>query len=114
VNGDKYYMKTDFDKMKYGEIMSVELLMASSGGNLLKVMDKLLCIFLRQKNENGKLESFKADFLERAESFKKIPISQVNQIFTFFLLGNEPLPKTTRVSSEKKKTPKPKRKVNSK
>jgi hypothetical protein len=50
-------------------------------------MAKLLCIFLRKKKENGKLESFKNSFMEREELFENVMISDVNNLFLFFLDG---------------------------
>ena len=38
----------------------------------------------RKKKENGKLEAFKNDFLERAESLRTISISDIHNVFVFF------------------------------
>ena len=70
-----------------GEVISLELIMKEADGNLFKMMDKLLCIFLRKKKNNGKLETFKPEMMSRAELFKKAPISKVYNVFSFFLIG---------------------------
>lgn len=87
LNGEKYYLKSDFSQLTMGEVISIEILLQSADGNLFKVMDKLLCIFLRKKKENGKLETFKGEFMNRADLFKTTPISKVYNIFSFFLDG---------------------------
>lgn len=86
LDGVKYYLKTDFTQLTMGEVISIETLIGSSD-NFIKVIDKLLCVFLRQKKDNGKLEVFKSEMMGRNEMFKKLPISQVLNIFNFFLDG---------------------------
>ena len=54
-------------------------------------MDKLLCIFLRKKKENGNLEAFKSEFMERRWGFRDIKISKVFNVFNFFLNGGSSL-----------------------
>jgi hypothetical protein len=87
IDGETYFLKKDFDKYTMGEIISIETLLSSSESNILKVMDKLLCIFLRKKNENGKFEPFTGDMMDRVEIFRKAPVSKIHHIFTFFLDG---------------------------
>jgi hypothetical protein len=96
LDGDKYYLKSDFSKLTMGEIISVETLLQSADGNLFKVMDKLLCVFLRKKKQNGKLETFKGEFMDRTELFRKAPISKVYNIFSFFLDGGTTLEDNTK------------------
>lgn len=86
LNGEKYYLKTDFSQLTMGEVISIETLVGSTD-NFIKVIDKLLCIFLRKKKENGKLEVFKNDMMDRNVMFKQLPISQVLNVFSFFLDG---------------------------
>ena len=69
-----------------GEVISIETLIGSTD-NFIKVMDKLLCVFLRKKKENGKLEIFKNNMMERDVMFRQLPVSQVINIFSFFLDG---------------------------
>lgn len=86
LNGEKYYLKTDFSQLTMGEVISIETLIGSTD-NFIKVMDKLLCVFLRKKKENGKLEIFKNNMMERDVMFRQLPVSQVINIFSFFLDG---------------------------
>jgi hypothetical protein len=88
VDGEKFYLYKDFNKMTTGEIITIELLMEKNDGNIYKVMPQLLCIFLRKKNNEGKFEKFNTDMMERADKFKKVNISKIHQIFNFFLIGN--------------------------
>ena len=55
--------------------------------NIAPAMAKLLCIFLRKKKENGSLETFKNSFMEREILFEEVIISDVNDLFLFFLDG---------------------------
>jgi len=87
IEGETYFFKKDFSKFTMGEIISIETLLAQSNNNLFLVMDKLLCVFLRKKTNKGNLESFKGDFLDRAPTFAKLPVSKVFNIFNFFLDG---------------------------
>jgi hypothetical protein len=87
IGEDDYFMKNDFEKLTMGEIISLELLIEQSNNNVISMFPELLCIFLRQKKENGKIESFKKGFMERAESFKSVSIADVNDLFLFFLGG---------------------------
>lgn len=88
IGEDVYYLKNDFSQMTMGEIISIDTLIGTEG-NYAESMSKLLCIFLRKKLDNGSLESFKNNFMEREDMFGKLPISQVNNIFLFFLNGKE-------------------------
>lgn len=88
LDGDKYFIKNDYENLTMGEVISIEVILNESHGNIFKVMDKLLCIFLRKKKDSGKLESFKGTFMDRQELFSKAPISKVYGIFVFFLSGD--------------------------
>jgi hypothetical protein len=99
IEDEKYYIKNDFSKLTMGEVISIETLLQSADGNLFKVMDKLLCVFLRKKNEKGELETFKGHFMDRAEMFKKAPISRVYNVFSFFSTGGSILGNNTKDSS---------------
>lgn len=100
--GDEiYYLKKDFSQLTMGEVISIDTIMSEANGNIYKVMDKLLCIFLRKKKENGNLETFKSEFMERRQGFKTIKISKVFNLFSFFLTGNNILQNNTNPSLEK-------------
>lgn len=101
VNGDNYFIKDDFSQLTMGEVISIETLLQQSNGNLFNVMAKLLCVFLRKKKDNGKLESFKSEFLTREEIFKTLPISKIYGIFVFFLNGGTLLDPNMKEYSEK-------------
>jgi hypothetical protein len=87
IDGEDYYLKKDFEKLNLGEIISIETLLQQNGGDLTKSMSKLLCIFLRKKKENGELESFRNEFMEREVIFDNTIITDVNDLFLFFLDG---------------------------
>ena len=101
IGGEEYYIKKDFNQLTMGEIISIETILEGAENNIFKVMDKLLCIFLRKKKENGKLETFKGEFMERATLFRKTPVSQIYNIFNFFLVGGNLLEVNTKDFSEK-------------
>lgn len=87
VNGEQYWLKKDFDKLTMGESISIEALIEQSGGKLETALSKLLCIFLRKKKDNGKLETFKNSFIEREQMFKDIKVSDVYNLFVNFSNG---------------------------
>lgn len=88
INGEKYYIKEDFDKLNVGEIMSLEIIQKKYEGNIEKGMSEMLCIFLRKK-ENGEIETFKNSFMERAELFRnEVSINQIYKLFLFFSNGS--------------------------
>lgn len=99
IDGEEYFIHSEFNKYTAGEIISLDMIINSSKGEFVKVMPQLLCIFLRKKNENGKLEKYKTSFMNRIELFKKIKIDEINHVFNFFLTGRNLSPNNTVVSS---------------
>lgn len=87
IEGEDYYLKKDFDKLTMGEIISIETIIKQHNNNVQLALPQLLCIFLRKKKENGNLESFKNSFMQRQELFEGLTITDVNDIFVFFLDG---------------------------
>jgi hypothetical protein len=87
IEGERYYIKFDFQNFTMGEVISIETILSKADNNIFKVMDELLCVFLRKKKENGNLETFRGEFLERKEIFSKAPISKVFEVFNFFFVG---------------------------
>jgi hypothetical protein len=87
IEGEEYFLHTEFNSYTAGEVISIETILQSADGDVKKVMGKLLCIFLRKKNENGELEKFNTRFMSREEMFNKIKISDINHIFNFFQFG---------------------------
>jgi hypothetical protein len=100
VDGEEYFLYTEFNKYTAGEIISIETILKSSDNDIVKVMPQLLCIFLRKKKESGKLEKYNTSFMSRIEKFKTIKIDEINHIFTFFLIGRDSSPNNTVVSSD--------------
>lgn len=100
VDGEEYFLYTEFNKYTAGEIISIETILKSSDNDIVKVMPQLLCIFLRKKKESGKLEKYNTSFMSRIEKFKTIKIDEINHIFTFFLTGRDSSPNNTVVSSD--------------
>jgi hypothetical protein len=102
IEGEEYFLYTEFNKYTAGEIISLETILSSANNEIFKVMPELLCIFLRKKKENGKLEKYKTTFMERVKIFKNIKIDEINHIFTFFLIGRDLSANNIQVSSEVK------------
>ena len=100
VDGEEYFLYTEFNKYTAGEIISIETILQSVNKEIYKVMPELLCIFLRKKKENGKLEKYKTSFMERRDKFKDIKIDEINHLFTFFQIGRDLSANNTKVSSE--------------
>jgi hypothetical protein len=100
VDGEEYFLKKDFDKLLLGEIISIELIMEKTQGNIFKSIEELLCIFLRKKKENGKLEPFKSDMMLRANKFKEISITDIYQLMLFFLNSADTSKNNTKDSLE--------------
>lgn len=84
LNNEKYYLFQDFKSYAVGEMISIELLVEKSKGNLLAVYNELLCIFLRKKDANGEFEKFKNSMMERATLFDSVPIGKINSMMVFF------------------------------
>ena len=89
VDGEEYFLYSEFNKYTAGEVISIETILQSANGDVKKVMSKLLCIFLRKKKENGNLEKYNTSFMSREGKFKNIKISDINHIFSFFLTGRD-------------------------
>jgi hypothetical protein len=100
VDGEEYFLKTQFDDLTMGEVISIEMLVEKYG-NVNKCLDQLLCIFLRKKKENGKLESFKVSHMERAQQFEKVSITDIYQLMVFFSDGRTLSINSTKDSLEK-------------
>lgn len=84
LNGETYYVKKDYSKLTTGEVVSIDTIMKKYDQNLMPAMAELLCIFLRKKKPNGKLEGFKNSFMDRAELFGDINVAEVYDLFINF------------------------------
>jgi hypothetical protein len=102
INGEEYFLYTEFNKYTAGEIISLETIISSANGDIIKVMSDLLCVFLRKKKSNGNLEKYNTSFMNRREIFKTIKVDEINHIFGFFLTGRDSSLNNTVVSSEAK------------
>lgn len=89
LEGEKYYLYTDFEKLTIGEQYSISIITDKANGNLLNVYNELLCLFLRKKKDNGKFEKFKAEHMDRISLFNNVPIAKVNQLLVFFSNGGK-------------------------
>jgi len=88
IDGEEFFVKNNFDELTMGEIITIEQIQDSTGGNIFKSMPKLLTLFLRKKNKNGELEKFNVKFMtEREDKFKKITITDVYTLFFSFTTG---------------------------
>lgn len=102
VNGDKYYLYTDFNKLTTGEVITLETILESSNFDIHKVMTDLLCLFLRKKDSEGRFEKFTTDMLKRKDMFLELPVSQIYHVFGFFLGGRNTSKNNTKDSTNNK------------
>ena len=100
IDGEEYFLKKDFTQLTMGEIISIETILKQYENSVAPAMAKLLCIFLRKKKENGNLESFKNSFMERESLFENVLITDVNNLFLFFLDGKNLSQNNTKDYSE--------------
>lgn len=95
IDGEEYFLLTEYDKLTMGEIISLDTLLEPYDGQITTGnMNELLCVLLRRKKENGKLESFKADFMSRAKKFEEVKITDVKNLFLFFYNGENESPES--------------------
>ena len=87
INEENYYLYTDYNQLTTGEIISLDTLMETNKNNINKCLSDILCIFLRKKKDNGKMEKFSTTMFERKDMFKKLPITKVYHLIIFFLDG---------------------------
>ncbi len=99
IGDEEYFLKKDFNLLTMGEIISIESIMKQHNNNHSAATLKLLCIFLRKKID-GELESFRNTFMQREELFKELIITDVNNLFLFFLDGKDLLESNMKESLE--------------
>lgn len=90
LEGDVYYIHTDFNKYTAGEIITIDTILRQYNNDYVKCMTDLLCVFLRKK-VNDKVEIFTTDLLNRKGLFSTIKIGDINSVFGFFLSGKNSL-----------------------
>jgi len=83
INDEEYFLKKDFKDLNTGEMISINMIIEQGDDNLNRVIDKLLCIFLRKKVD-GEIEVFTNDMMSRCDMFKKVKITEVYEMFIFF------------------------------
>lgn len=100
IGDDEYFVKDDFNKMTTGEVISVDMISKKYNGKVERAISEFMCIFLRKKVD-GKLETFKAEFMERADLFREsVKVTDVYQLFVFFSNGETTLSGTIKESLE--------------
>lgn len=107
LEGDVYYIHTDFNKYTAGEIITIDTILRQYNNDYVKCMTDLLCVFLRKK-VNDKIEIFTTDLLNRKGLFSTIKIADINSVFGFFLSGKSSLENNIKDSINEKS---PKKKV---
>jgi hypothetical protein len=88
LEGVKYVLLENFDKITIGEQASIEMFMMEDAD---KNIDKIIAVIVREEDENGNITPFNTNTLnKRAEVFRKnMKISDVEGISNFFLTGVE-------------------------
>jgi hypothetical protein len=103
IDGEKWWIKKDFEKMTLGEKVSVDTLVKQNGGDYEGIMDKILTLFLKKKLDNGELETFRTWHLERAEIFKRARFLDIRNVVVFFSDGRNGSKSNMKEFLEKKK-----------
>lgn len=102
INGEQFYLYTEFNKLTTGEVITIETLLESVDFDVHKIMPDLLCLFLRKKYEDGRYEKFTTEMLKRKELFLEVPITQIYHVFGFFSLGENTSPNSMKDSTKNK------------
>jgi len=101
VGDQEYWLKKDFNQINVAERISIAMIISKNGERIDKSMDELLCVFLRQKDETGKMEPYTSALKVRTKEFRTIPIMEVHNLFLFFSTGTNIFDKTMKGSSAK-------------
>lgn len=90
IEGEKYYLKKEFEKLSVGEMISLQVIeeqmRKEDVNNLYAYLPKFLCIFLRKEDE---MDKFQNHFMGRENMFSNVKIVDVNDVFAFFLAGEK-------------------------
>ena len=95
IDGETYYLHTDFNKYTAGEIITIDTILKQHDYNYTKCLTDLLCVFLRKK-VNDEIEAFTTKMFDRKPLYEKLKITDVNKIFGFFFLGKSTLDNNTK------------------
>lgn len=84
VIDDETYFFKPLVSLNVGEKISLEILLKNSNNDLTKCYNELLCLICRKKNENGKLENWENEMMDRKEMFDNQPFYKFNGMMVFF------------------------------
>jgi hypothetical protein len=87
LSGEKWWIKKDFNKLTMGEKISIETIIQNGGDDFESELPRLLTLFLKKKDKDGEMESYKSTHMLRAEGFKKIKFLDIRNILIFFSGG---------------------------
>jgi hypothetical protein len=103
IDGEKWWIKKDFEKLTMGEKISLDTIIQNGGGDYEQSLDKILTLFLKKKLDNGELESYRTEHMRRADIFKKVKFLDIRNIPIFFSDGRNGLKVDMRESLEKQR-----------
>jgi hypothetical protein len=96
VDGELYRWVSNFNGLTVGEVISIEQVIDLEELTFSLATDVVAAILLRKVLPNGELEEFDSNlFNERRELFGRVPITDVNGMLGFFLLGGQTSTKPT-------------------
>jgi hypothetical protein len=108
INGEDWWIKKDFDKLTVGERISIDTILMNGG--VEENFDKMLTLFLKKRDENGELETYRTSHMNRVELFRKeVNFMDVKNIMLFFSTGISLSESPTKESSVKKRIVKEKK-----
>ena len=86
LNGKKYTMKSNYEKLTVGESITIETLLRDKSVDMDPV-EIAFCVLFREMNEDGTIKTFNSDNLSivKTELASKIKITDVYKVICFFL-----------------------------
>jgi hypothetical protein len=86
IGDEDWWIKKDFDKLTVGERISIDTILMEGG--VEENFDKMLTLFLKKKDANGELETYRTSHMNRVELFRKeVNFMDVKNIMLFFSTG---------------------------
>lgn len=102
IGEENYYLKKDFEKLTLGERISIDTILMDGG--VEENFDKMLTLFLKKKNENGELETYRTQHMNRVDLFRaEVNFMDVKNILLFFSTGTTSLENNMKESLVEKK-----------
>ena len=102
IDGDVYRWVGSFNELTVGELISIEQIIDIEQLTFNMAYDVVAAILLRKVNKQGGVEDFNSDlFTDRRELFSKLPITKINGMLLFFLIGGKLSTRITQVYSVK-------------